>query len=255
MNVVGPYVLILFSAAANLVAVFFLYRACRERSTALQENSISIESVSEILEQERSRISSELHDELGTLVSIIHLDLELVMQEATTLTPYAENKLLEVRRNLTLVTESIRTNIWNLSSQMFDQVDIASALRELCHKLDGHKGTHVAFVQSGIPVSISPKEKVNIFRIIQELLANAMKHSMAWNLSIHLHWERDKLIATVEDDGSTYAQQKPSKDGMGTINITRRANLIGAIVEREKLKKGSRTIITLKKVAENPSVK
>src|SRR5688572_6189569 len=48
--------------------------------------------VSNIIEQERSRISSELHDELGTLLSIIYLDLELVTHEASSLTPYAENR-------------------------------------------------------------------------------------------------------------------------------------------------------------------
>jgi signal transduction histidine kinase len=202
--------------------------------------------VSNIIEQERSRISSELHDELGTLLSIIYLDLELVTHEASSLTPYAENRLIEIKRNLNLVIESIRTNIWNLSGQTFDQVDLAFVVRELCHKLDRYKGTHVAFVQSGLPFSLNEKYKLNVFRITQELLTNAIKHSSAWNISIHIHWYgKDHLLITIEDDGVSYTEQKKSH-GIGILNINKRADYIGAKIFRERLKKGHRVILTLK---------
>jgi signal transduction histidine kinase len=244
--------LVLF-AIANVTGLFFIYtylsKKPLEKPTGANSNEdlIPYGMVNDILEQERTRISTELHDELGTLLSIIHLDLELVMHEASSLTPYGENKLAEVKRNISLVTESIRNNIWNLSSQMFDQVDLTFALRELCHKLDGHKGTHVTFVQSGGSIPISQKEKLNLFRIVQELMTNAIKHSIAWNISVHLHWDEDRLTITTEDDGSGYERRAEKKgSGMGTINITKRANLIGANVEREALSKGLRTVITLK---------
>lgn len=201
--------------------------------------------VSKIVEQERSRISSELHDELGTLLSIIYLDLELVTHEASSLTPYAENRLNEIRRNLNLVIESIRTNIWNLSAQMFDQVDLGFVIRELCHKLDRYKGTHVTFVQSGLPFPINEKYKLNLFRITQELLTNSIKHSSAWNLSVHMHWEREEQLSIIiEDDGASYLQRNKS-EGIGILNISKRADYIGAKLTRERLKKGNRTTLSV----------
>lgn len=201
---------------------------------------------SEIVEQERSRISAELHDELGTLLSIIYLDLELVMDEASSLTPYAENRLIEIKRNLNLVIDSIRTNIWNLSEKMFDHVDLAFVIRELCHKLDRHKGTHVTFIQSGLPFTMAEKYKLNLFRITQELLTNSIKHSSAWNISVHMHWElNESLTIIVEDDGQGYSQREKS-EGIGILNITKRADYIGAILDRERLKKGNRTILSVK---------
>lgn len=207
--------------------------------------------VNEIIEQERTRIASELHDELGTLLSVIHLDLELAMRESSSLTPYGEARLLEIRKNLNLVIESIRHNIWSLAPQMLDQVQLDFALRELCRKLDAYKGTHLHFVQSGSAFPITHKQKLNLFRIVQELLTNAIKHSSAWNISVQLHWDNDILTIVVEDDGSAYdeTESKPpsGSGGMGATNIIKRANIIGATMEKVPLSRGTRIIIEMKK--------
>jgi two-component system, NarL family, sensor kinase len=208
--------------------------------------------VSEIVEQERTRISTELHDELGTLLSVIHLDLELVMHEASSLTPYGESRLMEVRKNLNLVIGSIRNNIWNLSSQMFDQVDLTFAIRELCKKLDAHKGTRISFVQSGVALPISEKQKLNLFRIVQELMTNIIKHSSAWNIAVHVHWDKEAVSITLEDDGTAFNRKATvTHDGHGIVNITKRASFLGAKISKEDLTKGQRVVVELK--FENPT--
>lgn len=214
-----------------------------------ESDSISFSKVNDMIEQERNRIASELHDELGTLLSVIHLDLELVLRESSALTPYGEARLLEIRKNLNLVIESIRHNIWSLAPQMLDQVQLDFALRELCRKLDAYKGTHLHFVQSGIAFPITNKQKLNLFRIVQELLTNAIKHSSAWNISVQLHWDNDLLTIVVEDDGSAYEipETKTNTDGMGATNIIKRANLIGATMEKEHLPRGMRITLALRK--------
>lgn len=236
-------------ALALITLSFQLWRNWQLRERLLQsgveKEKKQFSSVSEILEQERSRISAELHDELGTLLSIIALDLELLAQEASSLSPYGENRLIEIKRNMNQVIDSIRTNIWNLSTQMFDQVDIAFVVRELCHKIDRHRGTHVTFMQSGIPFPLSEKYKLNLFRIIQELLTNALKHSSAWNISVHMHWDEGKILSiTIEDDGVSYLERK-DHEGRGMINISNRVMYIGAAFSRERLEKGNRMVLSL----------
>lgn len=239
MTNVNEYVW-LIAVPLVVVFVFVIYTFFRKQKTttvependrAEKENTIPWAQVSEIVEQERHRIASELHDELGTLLSVIHLDLELVLREASSLTPHGEARLLEIRKNLNHVIESIRTNIWSLSPQMFDQVDLGFALRELCSKLDAYKGTHLNFIQTGDEQTLDHKQKLNLFRIVQELLTNAIKHSAAWNISVHLHWNPTRLVIVVEDDGSGYsrAEHERKTKGMGTVNITKRVNEIGEI--------------------------
>lgn len=214
-----------------------------------EEGLLSQDRVNELIEQERTRIASELHDELGTLLSVIHLDLELVFRESSSLTPHGEARLLEVRKNLNLVIEAIRQNIWSLAPQMLDEVSLDFALRELCRKVDAYKGTHVHFVQSGIPFDVSHKQKLNLFRIVQELLTNSIKHSGAWNISVQLHWDGNVLTIVVEDDGSGLNRDDASTrgGGMGATNIIKRANLIGASLVREELSRGLKYTLELKK--------
>lgn len=251
MLIDNSYFLIAIIAVSFIVIIYLWWRLLDLRKpsqdTKSENDVIPFSLISEVVEQERSRISGELHDELGTLLSVIHLDLELVMHEASSLTPYGENRLIEVRKNLQLVIGAIRNNIWNLSSQMFDQVDLAFALRELCHKLDGHKGTHITFVQSGVLLKITEKQKLNIFRIVQELLTNSIKHSSAWNISVHLDWEPDGLSVIVEDDGVSYSSNSRGKnDGIGVLNMSKRASYIGATIRYEDLAKGHRVTVSLK---------
>jgi signal transduction histidine kinase len=222
------------------------------------EDHFTFARVNEMIEQERTRIASELHDELGTLLSVIHLDLELALRESSSLTPYGEARLLEIRKNLNLVIESIRHNIWSLAPQMLDQVQLDFALRELCRKLDAYKGTHLHFVQSGVAFPISHKQKLNLFRVVQELLTNAIKHSSAWNISVQLHWDDELLTIVVEDDGSAYdeTESKPpsGSGGMGATNIIKRVNLIGATMAKLALSRGTRVTIEMKKGIGDPEM-
>jgi signal transduction histidine kinase len=240
---------VMLLAISLWVLSFQLWRNSRLKSqmrlSRAQVDHDEFSIASSIIEHERSRISSELHDELGTLLSIIYLDLELVAHEAASLTPQAENRLIDIKRNLNLVIESIRNNIWNLSAQMFDKVDLGFVVRELCHKLDRYKGTHVTFVQSGAPFKIDDESKLNLFRIVQELLTNSIKHSSAWNISVHLHWDEQSLSITLEDDGVSYTETKGT-DGLGILNISRRIDYIGATMTRKNLDKGHRIILSFK---------
>jgi signal transduction histidine kinase len=202
--------------------------------------------VNEFIEHDRQRISSDLHDELGTVLSLIHLDLELVMREADSLPPHIEAKLITVKKNLNLTIETIRNIIWNLSPDFIEGMSLNFAIRELCHKLDAMKGTHVHFVQSGTPVPIQQRQKLSLFRMVQELFSNAIKHSNAWNISVHIHWDKDTLTLTVEDDGSDYRRNEHEQktSGMGMINLLKRANSIGATLRREDVSpRGLRVII------------
>lgn len=218
-----------------------------EEPAKVGDEMVTWAKVNEIVEQERQRIASELHDELGTLLGVIHLDVELVLREASSLTPHGEARLIEIRKNLNQVTESIRHNIWSLSPQMLDQVSLSFALRELANKLDAYKGTHMHFVQSGVEPPLLQKQKLNLFRIVQELLTNSIKHSGAWNISVQIHWENNQLTIVVEDDGSGFQRTpSPNSTGMGSSNIIKRANVIGATVQHEELPRGLRVTLKLK---------
>jgi len=249
---------ILIALGASVVVASIIYWQGKQKyltlkrmydaKTLLTIDLVPWSKVNELIEHDRQRIASDLHDELGTLLSVIHLDLELVTREAEVLPPHIEAKLLTVKKNLNVTIETIRNTVWNLSPNFLEKVNLTFAIRELCNKLDALKGTHMHFVQSGTPSPISQKQKLNIFRIVQELLTNSIKHSGAWNISVQLHWDEEKLTVTVEDDGSGYKRKdyEQQTSGQGSINMIKRANVIGAKLNKEELSRGLRTIIELK---------
>lgn len=257
------YVLIAFISSI-ITGLFFYFngKISTTRKTLLQKAAtnelVPWQKVNEFIEHDRQRISSDLHDELGTVLSLIHLDLELVMREAGEFPPHIEAKLMTVKKNLNLTIETIRNIIWNLSPDFIEGMSLNFALRELCQKLDAFKGTHVHFVQSGTPVAIQQQQKLNLFRMVQELFANAIKHSNAWNISVDLHWANESITITVEDDGSEYRRQEHEKTtaGMGTINLMKRAKSIGATVKNEAITpRGLRVIIEMSILNKEPKEK
>lgn len=236
--------------AGIMIGVHYLIQRKKNSKWRAEESVVPADysQTTDILEQERHRIASDLHDELGSLLGVISLDLDLVLREADVLTPHGESRLLEIKKNLNHLIKAIRHNIWSLSPEVLDQVQLGDVLKELCDKLEAYKGTHLKFQQHGDVRALSPKEKLNLFRIVQELLTNAVKHSGAWNIIVELTWLPNKVMVKVEDDGSGYQRQtyeKTSGGGMGTVNILKRANSIGATVSREELSRGLRVRIEL----------
>jgi len=219
---------------------------------------LSWDKMLQMMEQERERIASDLHDELGTLISTLYLDVELLSMDAS-LSPEAEKRLLEIKGRLNLSADAIRKIVWNLMPDTLERETLSFALRELCHKLDGVKGTHFHFVQSGTPVSLQRKQKTYLFRIVQEMFNNAIKHSHAWHIQVALHWTESELALEVQDDGIGLERSEQFKNSrtsgnMGLVNIRKRADLIGAKISMEPIPKGLKTIIVVP-VKPQPEVK
>jgi signal transduction histidine kinase len=212
-------------------------------------NEASWTKMLQLMEAERERISSDLHDELGTLISTLYLDVELLSMD-NSLSPEAAKRLLEIKGRLNLSADAIRKIVWNLMPDTLEHESLAFALRELCHKLDGVKGTHFHFVQSGSPGVLQKKQKIYLFRIVQEMFNNAIKHSHAWHIHVAMHWSDQNLAVEVQDDGIGLERAEQFKNhrtsgNMGLVNIQKRAGLIGAKISMVPVPKGLKTIITL----------
>ena len=238
---------------ATLLIQFYLKkmarRAADKAQAAADEQGLPWTKILQMMENERERISADLHDELGTLISTLYLDVELLSMD-NTLSPEAQKRVLEIKGRLNLSADAIRKIVWNLMPDTLEHESLGFALRELCHKLDGIKGTHFHFVQSGEIKPLQKKQKIYLFRIVQEMFNNAIKHSHAWHIHVAMHWSADQLAVEVQDDGiglerSEQFKNRHTSGNMGLVNIQKRADLIGAKINMEPVPKGLKTIITL----------
>ena len=172
-------------------------------------------------ERERARIAKDLHDGLGQMLNAIKMTVGMMNPELTD-TVGLSRQLDEA------IQESIRISENLLPAKLRD-FGLATSLRSFC--ADIRKATHsqIFFENHGTDFKMNQSQKVNFYRIAQEAVNNAIKHSDAKSISVQLNEEQDFIRLSVEDDGSGIlpSSSTSSRSRNGLVNMRDRANIMG----------------------------
>ncbi|MCC9072765.1 histidine kinase [Flavobacterium sp. F-65] len=191
-------------------------------------------------EVERKRIARELHDGLGSMLSGLKIHLNLADKENAVNAPNINLLLNESIKELRNISQ-------NLMPESLLKLGLEDALRDLCLANSNAK-TDVEF-QYLIKKSNVPKHfEIMIYRIIQELLNNALKYANASNILISCSQNKDIFFITVEDNGIGFdITEAKNKQGMGLRNIKNRVAFLNGKLEIESaIEKGTSVYIELK---------
>ena len=180
------------------------------------------------IELERQRIATDIHDELASHLSSLYIDLELVNRQSDTLSVESARILYDMRSKIKYAIVAIRKIIYGMLPAALDNENLISAVKELCYKNDGHKGSKILFRSSGNPVDLSDQQKLYLYRIIQELINNCLKHGLAWDIYVSLLWEGGKLKVTVRDNGIELPDFIRRTNRYGITGIFIRSMILGA---------------------------
>jgi signal transduction histidine kinase len=157
----------------------------------------------EACDQIISEIGAELHDDLIQKLSIFRLYLDRL--ERSVHTPEeTESLLINMRTDFESVVQSVRRISRNLLPESTNEGDLGISLKELCKNMERPGSGNIYFESHGREQNISLLTKTYLFRIVQELVHNAFKHSAAWHVWVRLKWEPFKLAIEVEDDGTGF---------------------------------------------------
>ncbi|WP_449439560.1 sensor histidine kinase [Pedobacter steynii] len=180
-------------------------------------------------EQERTRLAKDLHDGLGGMLSGIKFSLS-TMKENLIMTP---DNAHAFERSIDMLDSSIqemRRVAHNMMPEILVKYGLDTALKEFCAEVDRSSVLHVNYQSVGMQeADITQTTSVTIYRIIQELLNNAIKHANAKNVLVQVHQsEQEKLLAvTVEDDGNGFdTSLLKQANGMGWSNIQNRVEFL-----------------------------
>ena len=180
-------------------------------------------------EQERSRLAKDLHDGLGGMLSGIKYSLSN-MKENLIMTP---DNAQAFERSIDMLDSSIREMrrvAHNMMPEMLVKYDLNTALKEFCADIERSGVLQVSYQSIGMEdIKIDQTTAVTIYRIVQELANNTVKHAGAKNLLVQLHAaDKERLLTlTVEDDGKGFdlsLLQQPS--GIGWRNIKNRIEFL-----------------------------
>lgn len=180
-------------------------------------------------EQERTRLAKDLHDGLGGMLSGIKFSLNTV-KENLIMTP---DNAHAFERSIDMLDSSIkemRRVAHNMMPEILVKYGLDAALKEFCTEIDRSGVVHVNYQSVGMQqAEVAQTTSVTIYRIVQELLNNSIKHANAKNVLVQLHQSvQEKLLAvTVEDDGNGFdADLLTQSGGMGWPNIKNRVEFL-----------------------------
>ena len=203
---------------------------------------------SEACDQIIGEMGAELHDDLIQKLSVFRLYIDKI-ERACSDPAEVELIAMKMRADFEQVVTVVRNISRRLLPARMEGDTLVNTLEMLCQNM-GHAGTgHIHFASSGSPRQIPGHIEMNIFRIIQELIHNAFKHSAAWHVWVRLDWQPHQIILEVEDDGSGFSKIpefiQRLKRKHNTLKM--RSASIGATIRYEQGAKGLLARISLDK--------
>jgi len=217
-----------------------LFRAVADRSAlaidrarmtdALREREMRIVELSGHLlkaqEEERNRISRELHDETGQALMVIRLYLGML--DGTVKSRVGKAKIGELLAVVDRTIEGIRRIIGRLSPLVLQELGLVAAIRKEAKDLAKTAGVHSRVEISDDVGRLAPVIETAIYRVVQESLHNVAKHAQAQNVNIQMEREGDTLRLMIEDDGmGIRAVTNPLRPSFGMAGMHERISTLG----------------------------
>jgi signal transduction histidine kinase len=195
-----------------------------------QEQLHQYNSILQGQEEERNRIARDLHDGLGGLLAGIKLRLSTMAtkgrEKAQTPTTEIESVIVELDHSV----DELRRIARNMMPESLLYMGLRPALADLCKYMDT-PSTSVKFQSFDLNTSYRQAILIGVYRIVQELLNNAVKHSKATQIIVQCSESNNHLFLAVEDDGCGFDVTKVVVKGLGLKNIANRVALLHGKLE------------------------
>lgn len=181
-------------------------------------------------ERERKRIAEELHDEINGDLSAIKFQLYALTQDSEK----SENRetLQNVKEMIDRSCQHLRELSHNLSPASIENYGLVQTVERYCQRMETTHQLKINFQDFGNYISLGKSNEVHVYRIIQELFMNIIKHSHASEARVQINTYPDKMVISVEDNGDGFTDSNIA-DGIGLSNITSRIKYLNAWLERE----------------------
>ncbi|HSN62408.1 MAG TPA: histidine kinase, partial [Ferruginibacter sp.] len=222
------------SGVLSLIIIFaLLYRNYWHKQRLQQQRIADLETEKKLMateavlkgeEQERTRLAQDLHDGLGGMLSGIKYSFNS-MKGRLVMTP--ENSLA-FERSMDMLDGSIREMrrvAHNMMPEALVKFGLNTALKDFCHDINQTGALQISFQSMGLEEAvIEQTTSITVYRIVQELVNNTMKHSGARSCLVQVSLLQPVLSVTVEDDGSGFDASQA--EGMGWKNIRNRVEFL-----------------------------
>ena len=176
-------------------------------------------------EDERRRVSRQLHDELSQEIAKLQFDVETLEQQLPPELRNAKRQMLAIR--VGVLANNIRRIAHQLHPSSLDHLGLSAALRAFIREFAGREQLPVRLMARKVPAQISPEIASSLYRVVQEALRNVAKHAGKTTVTIVLAGLRNQLFLSIRDRGVGFDQRSvEGNGGLGLIAMHERVNLV-----------------------------
>jgi PAS domain S-box-containing protein len=211
-------------ADGRLVGAAGIYRDITEQKRATEALSGVNRRLIEAQEQERSRIARELHDDIAQRLAVFAFDVDDLATSSTT-APLLE-KSVALRDRVAELASDVQALSHELHSPRLQLLGITSAIRDFVEKTARHLNATVRFDAHDVPDRVPPDIELCLFRVVQESVHNAFKHSGERHVHVRLWGTASHLHLSVSDHGAGFDVGAANGQGIGLMSMAERIKLV-----------------------------
>jgi signal transduction histidine kinase len=194
----------------------------------------------EAQEQERRRIARELHDDLGQRLAMLAIELAQLQQRSSNPSEFPEH-IGKLQQQTSEIAADIQSLSHRLHSSRLQYLGLPAALRGFCREFSEQQKVEVDFETYDMPAPLSSDVSLCFFRVLQEALYNAAKHSGVRHFEVRLWGTPDEIHLTIRDSGVGFdIEAAKAGPGFGLISMQERLKLLnGALSVESQLERGT----------------
>jgi PAS domain S-box-containing protein len=180
----------------------------------------------DVQELERLRIGRELHDNVGQCLALLNMGLVQAQADAEKLGQALAGNLSDLSKQAASISKDVRTISHDLYSPQLRLLDLAGALNGVCLQLQRHLAIEIAFSSHDVPRPVAADVSLCLYRVLQEGLINAAKHSDTRRIDVELHGTSGAVFLTIKDFGRGFSVGT-AREGLGLVSMRERVAMVG----------------------------
>jgi PAS domain S-box-containing protein len=198
----------------------------------------------EAQEKERTRIARDLHDDICQRLALLSIELEQANRNGSA--PATKKRLQEIRQHCAEIAGDVQSLSHQLHSSKLEYLGIAAAVRGFCKEFEKQYHVSIVFTDENVPTHLRKEVSLCLFRVAQEALHNAVKHSGTSHFSVELKSTPENVQLMVSDKGQGFdLEEAKANRGLGLVSMQERVHLVhGSLVIDSAPGAGTKVIAT-----------
>lgn len=232
-----------FDAEGKLLRVIGMVADITDLKRAEETASAMTRKLIDAQERERARIARELHDDIGQRLALLAIELDRLRLWPEKIPPELLSDLSELLKQTTSLTTDVQTMSHNLHSARLELLGLAGAIKSTCLDFGRQHGMEIDFKSHGLHLPFPSDISLAVFRILQEALRNANKHSGVRHAQVQLRETSGEIHLVVRDSGRGFDFNSAIRgSGLGLTSMQERARLVNGTIEIQSKPMGGTTI-------------